>query len=204
MRGGVAAARTLKSEGCLSAALEVLTWHPLQLTWHPVPAAAIVFVTLVSYIPITIYLTGGCHRPPLQCNLLSDQRDLNQPATRCRLPFTCSAEWRGAFRRDLNKLDNAKGAKATDALLNYETVKYGFPILMLLWSPPPVQPCPCVHLRHQGAAKQRGGDRVLSGPAGTSPTRSLSMRTLQMPSAATRRCEASGAVTCGRMPGWFF
>ena len=26
--------------------------------------------------------------------------------------------------RELNRLDNAKGAKATDALLNYETVKY--------------------------------------------------------------------------------
>ena len=26
--------------------------------------------------------------------------------------------------RDLNKFDNAKSAKATDALLNYETVKY--------------------------------------------------------------------------------
>lgn len=26
--------------------------------------------------------------------------------------------------RDLNRLDNAKSAKATDALLNYETVKY--------------------------------------------------------------------------------
>ena len=32
-------------------------------------------------------------------------------------------EWRGAFRRDLNLLDNARGARATDALLNYETVK---------------------------------------------------------------------------------
>ncbi|PSC71777.1 ATP-binding cassette sub-family B member mitochondrial [Micractinium conductrix] len=32
-------------------------------------------------------------------------------------------EWRGKYRRELNRLDNAKGAKATDALLNYETVK---------------------------------------------------------------------------------
>lgn len=32
-------------------------------------------------------------------------------------------EWRGKFRRDLNSLDNARGARATDALLNYETVK---------------------------------------------------------------------------------
>ena len=30
----------------------------------------------------------------------------------------------GMFCRDLNRLDNAKGAKATDALLNYETVKF--------------------------------------------------------------------------------
>ncbi len=29
-----------------------------------------------------------------------------------------------SFCRDLNRLDNAKSAKATDALLNYETVKY--------------------------------------------------------------------------------
>lgn len=28
------------------------------------------------------------------------------------------------LHRDLNRLDNAKSAKATDALLNYETVKY--------------------------------------------------------------------------------
>jgi len=27
------------------------------------------------------------------------------------------------YGRELNRLDNAKGAKATDALLNYETVK---------------------------------------------------------------------------------
>eukprot|EP00887_Chlorella_sp_A99_P000615 scaffold5.g615.t1 len=52
--------------------------------------AVIVFITLSSYIPMTIWLT----------------------------------EWRGKFRRELNRLDNAKGAKATDALLNYETVKY--------------------------------------------------------------------------------
>lgn len=52
--------------------------------------AVIVFITLASYIPLTIWLT----------------------------------EWRGQFRRDLNRLDNAKGAKATDALLNYETVSY--------------------------------------------------------------------------------
>ncbi|KAL4420506.1 hypothetical protein ABPG75_010162 [Micractinium tetrahymenae] len=51
--------------------------------------AIIVFITLSSYIPMTIWLT----------------------------------EWRGKYRRELNRLDNAKGAKATDALLNYETVK---------------------------------------------------------------------------------
>jgi len=52
--------------------------------------SAIVFVTLASYIPLTVILT----------------------------------EWRGKFRRDMNAKDNAKGARATDALLNYETVKY--------------------------------------------------------------------------------
>ncbi|KAK9835927.1 hypothetical protein WJX84_005950 [Apatococcus fuscideae] len=52
--------------------------------------AIIMFVTLASYLPLTIYLT----------------------------------EWRTRFRRDMNKLDNAKDARATDALLNYETVKY--------------------------------------------------------------------------------
>ncbi|KDD73117.1 hypothetical protein H632_c2515p0, partial [Helicosporidium sp. ATCC 50920] len=51
--------------------------------------AVIVFVTLSSYIPMTIYLT----------------------------------EWRGRFRRDMNRLENALKARATDALLNYETVK---------------------------------------------------------------------------------
>lgn len=40
------------------------------------------------------------------------------------IPMTIAlTEWRGAFRRDLNQLDNARGARATDALLNYETVK---------------------------------------------------------------------------------
>ncbi|KAK9792972.1 hypothetical protein WJX73_004493 [Symbiochloris irregularis] len=52
--------------------------------------ALILFVTLLSYIPLTIYLT----------------------------------EWRGRFRRDMNRLDNAKSGRVTDALLNYETVKY--------------------------------------------------------------------------------
>lgn len=32
-------------------------------------------------------------------------------------------EWRSQYRRQLNQLDNARSAKATDALLNYETVK---------------------------------------------------------------------------------
>lgn len=54
----MAAACTLNCEGCLLATDAVHTWSTLQLTWNAVPAAAIVFVTLVSYIPITIYLTG--------------------------------------------------------------------------------------------------------------------------------------------------
>ena len=32
-------------------------------------------------------------------------------------------EWRGGFRREMNRTDNLKGARATDALINYETVK---------------------------------------------------------------------------------
>lgn len=32
-------------------------------------------------------------------------------------------EWRGQFRREVNQLDNARSGKATDALLNFETVK---------------------------------------------------------------------------------
>lgn len=32
-------------------------------------------------------------------------------------------EWRSQYRRELNQLDNARSARATDALLNYETVK---------------------------------------------------------------------------------
>lgn len=58
----------------------------LKLNWW---IAIIVFVTLSTYIPLTIWVT----------------------------------EWRGQFRRDLNAKDNARGARATDALLNYETVK---------------------------------------------------------------------------------
>ncbi|KAF6263959.1 ABC transporter type 1, transmembrane domain-containing protein, partial [Scenedesmus sp. NREL 46B-D3] len=52
--------------------------------------ALIVFVTIGSYIPLTIIVT----------------------------------EWRGNFRRDMNKTDNARSARVTDALLNWETVKY--------------------------------------------------------------------------------
>jgi ATP-binding cassette subfamily B (MDR/TAP) protein 6 len=52
--------------------------------------AVIVFITLGTYIPMTVYIT----------------------------------EWRGQYRRELNRLDNARSARATDALLNYETVKY--------------------------------------------------------------------------------
>ncbi|XP_060077739.1 ATP-binding cassette sub-family B member 6-like [Ylistrum balloti] len=33
-------------------------------------------------------------------------------------------EWRTKYRRDMNRLDNEKNAKAVDALLNFETVKY--------------------------------------------------------------------------------
>ncbi|WIA21925.1 hypothetical protein OEZ85_004292 [Tetradesmus obliquus] len=52
--------------------------------------ALIVFVTIGSYIPLTIFVT----------------------------------EWRGNFRRDMNKTENARSARVTDALLNWETVKY--------------------------------------------------------------------------------
>jgi ATP-binding cassette subfamily B (MDR/TAP) protein 6 len=51
--------------------------------------ALVVFITVGSYIPLTIAVT----------------------------------EWRGAFRREMNRTDNVKSARATDALLNYETVK---------------------------------------------------------------------------------
>lgn len=33
-------------------------------------------------------------------------------------------EWRGKLRREMNQTDQVKSARATDALLNYETVKY--------------------------------------------------------------------------------
>jgi ATP-binding cassette subfamily B (MDR/TAP) protein 6 len=51
--------------------------------------ALVVFITVGSYIPLTIAVT----------------------------------EWRGAFRQRMNTTDNVKSARATDALLNYETVK---------------------------------------------------------------------------------
>lgn len=52
--------------------------------------ALIVFLTIGSYIPLTIIVT----------------------------------EWRGNFRRDMNRTENARSARVTDALLNWETVKY--------------------------------------------------------------------------------
>eukprot|EP00201_Polytomella_parva_P019082 CAMPEP_0175051040 /NCGR_PEP_ID=MMETSP0052_2-20121109/7575_1 /TAXON_ID=51329 ORGANISM="Polytomella parva, Strain SAG 63-3" /NCGR_SAMPLE_ID=MMETSP0052_2 /ASSEMBLY_ACC=CAM_ASM_000194 /LENGTH=815 /DNA_ID=CAMNT_0016315273 /DNA_START=575 /DNA_END=3023 /DNA_ORIENTATION=- len=51
--------------------------------------AIIVFITVGSYIPLTIVVT----------------------------------EWRGKLRREMNMADQIKGARGTDALLNYETVK---------------------------------------------------------------------------------
>ncbi|GIL87517.1 hypothetical protein Vretimale_1580 [Volvox reticuliferus] len=52
--------------------------------------AIIVFITVGSYIPLTIFIT----------------------------------EWRGKLRREMNQTDQVKSGRATDALLNYETVKY--------------------------------------------------------------------------------
>jgi ATP-binding cassette, subfamily B (MDR/TAP), member 6 len=48
------------------------------------------FITLASYIPLTIYLT----------------------------------ERRGKYRKDLNAADNVRSARATDALISWETVSY--------------------------------------------------------------------------------
>lgn len=47
--------------------------------------ALIVFVTIGSYIPLTIIVT----------------------------------EWRGNFRREMNRTENARSARVTDALLNW-------------------------------------------------------------------------------------
>ncbi|GIL44034.1 hypothetical protein Vafri_1601 [Volvox africanus] len=52
--------------------------------------AMIVFITVGSYIPLTIFIT----------------------------------EWRGKLRREMNQTDQVKSGRGTDALLNYETVKY--------------------------------------------------------------------------------
>lgn len=52
--------------------------------------AAIVLVTVLIYVPLTIVVT----------------------------------EWRGKVRKAMNSLDNARDARATDMLLNYETIKY--------------------------------------------------------------------------------
>lgn len=48
------------------------------------------FVTVASYLPLTIIVT----------------------------------EWRGRVRKKMNALDNDMGARATDILLNYETVGF--------------------------------------------------------------------------------
>ncbi|KAG2448895.1 hypothetical protein HYH02_006243 [Chlamydomonas schloesseri] len=53
-------------------------------------AAVIVFVTVASYVPLTVIIT----------------------------------ERRGVIRKRMNALDNAREGRATDMLLNYETVKY--------------------------------------------------------------------------------
>ncbi|GLI64082.1 hypothetical protein VaNZ11_007251, partial [Volvox africanus] len=53
-------------------------------------AAVIVFITVASYVPLTVIIT----------------------------------ERRGVIRKRMNALDNAREGRATDMLLNYETVKY--------------------------------------------------------------------------------
>lgn len=64
-------------------------------------AAAFLAVRLKAWIAAIVFTTLGAY-----------------------IPMTIVlTEWRGRFRRDLNRLDNARGARATDALLNYETVK---------------------------------------------------------------------------------
>jgi len=41
------------------------------------------------------------------------------------VPLTIAAtEWRGRVRKRMNELDNDLGARATDMLLNYETVRF--------------------------------------------------------------------------------
>eukprot|EP00899_Mesostigma_viride_P009966 jgi/Mesvir1/18971/Mv18937-RA.2 len=52
--------------------------------------SAIVFATLIVYIPMSIFIT----------------------------------EWRGKFKKEMNDRENEMGHRGTDALLNYETVKY--------------------------------------------------------------------------------
>lgn len=65
-------------------------------------------------------LLAAADRPPcpfrhLLPRALPANQPTHQPTTHPLAP---------PCRRELNRLDNAKGAKATDALLNYETVKY--------------------------------------------------------------------------------
>ena len=44
------------------------------------------------------------------------------------VPLTIAAtEWRGRVRKRMNELDNDLGARATDMLLNYETVRHRLP-----------------------------------------------------------------------------
>ena len=41
-----------------------------------------------------------------------------------RLSSKCSLQYRTQFRQAMNKADSEAGARETDSLINYETVKY--------------------------------------------------------------------------------
>ena len=96
--------------------------------------AVIVFVTLGSYIPLTIYLTEWrtkyrrcaaiCATSSPHTLLVLRLHSFWAYAVDQAKGQAGSSWWHAKNNlrcRDLNKFDNAKGARVTDALLNYET-----------------------------------------------------------------------------------
>lgn len=48
---------------------------------------------------------------------------LDSPPAKKKIPL-CAVQYRTKFRQAMNKADSEAGARATDSLINYETVKY--------------------------------------------------------------------------------
>ena len=78
------------------------------------------------------------------------------------LPLTIGAtEWRGRVRKRMNDLDNDLGARATDMLLNYETVRQQHGCQEVMVTPSALFRCGLILAPHM---QYRGQPCLVNGP----------------------------------------